>query len=194
MNPHDPGRLQPPDDLEARVIARLRDAGLLAPAITQEVSMKTIHLRWSLAAAVLLAVGVAFGMQLSQQASVAASPVAETPPPDTRPAFALMLYEDAGYQAPVGEDEHAARVAEYGGWARKLAGEGRLVDGAELLNHGVLLHRERPRADGVPGSDEGLLAGYFVIRAASLEEAERVATDCPHLKYGGTVSVRPTGT
>jgi hypothetical protein len=193
MNPHDLGKLQPPDDLEARVIARLRDAGLLAPAITQEVSMKTIHLYWSLAAAVLLAVGVAFGMQLSQQTGDEGPTVAATPPTDTRTAFALMLYEDAGYQAPVGEDDHAARVAEYGGWARKLAGEGRLVDGAELLNQGVLLHRERPRADGVPGSDEGLLAGYFVIRAASLEEAERVAAECPHLKYGGTVSVRPTG-
>lgn len=193
MIPHDPGKLQPPDDLEARVIARLRDAGLLAPAITQEVSMKTIHLYWSLAAAVLLAVGVAFGMQLSQQAGEVGQTVTATHRDDTRPAFALMLYEDAGYQAPVGEDENAARIAEYSGWARKLAGEGRLVDGAELLNEGVLLHRGRPRTDGVPGSEEGLLAGYFVIRAASLEEAERVAADCPHLKYGGTVSVRPTG-
>ena len=39
----------------------------------------------------------------------------------------------------------------------------------------------------------GILAGYFVIRAASLEEAERIAAECPHLTYGGAVSVRPTG-
>jgi len=183
----------PPDDLEARVIARLRDAGLLAPANTQETSMKAIHLRWGLAAAVLLGVGVASGMQLSKP-SVEAGPAAEAPAPDTRPAFALMLYEDAGYQAPAGEAEHRARVAEYSAWAGQLAGEGRLVDGAELLDRGVLLHRDRARADGVPASDEGRLAGYFVIRAASLEEAEQVAADCPHLAYGGTVSLRPTGT
>ena len=66
-------------------------------------------------------------------------------------------------------------------------------DAAELLDRGVLLHRDRPRSHGVPTSNEGLLAGYFVVRADSLEDAERIAADCPHLAHGGTVSVRPTG-
>lgn len=194
MTSPDPRSLQPPDDLEARVVSRLREAGLLPPATTrQETSMKTIHLRWGLAATVLLAAGVFAGTQLSQPAQESAPVAADAPAPDARPAFALMLYEDAGYQAPADAAAHAARVAEYSAWAGKLAQQGRLVDGAELLAQGVLLHRERPRTDGVPESAEGLLAGYFVIRADSLEEAERVAADCPHLAYGGTVSVRPTG-
>jgi len=194
MTSPDPRPLQAPDDLEARVVARLREAGLLAPATNrQETSMKTIHLRWGLAATVLLAAGVFAGTQLTQSAGEAVPVTAEAPAPDARRAFALMLYEDAGYQAPADEEAHAARVAEYSAWAGKLAKQGRLVDGAELLAEGVLLHRERPRADGVPESAEGMLAGYFVIRADSLEDAERVAADCPHLAYGGTVSLRPTG-
>ena len=196
--------LRVPAELEERVVARLRGAGLLAPAhITLEVSMKAIHLRWGLAAAVLLAVGVFAGTRLGAESaagtagtagtagSVAAEPAATST--DTRPAFALMLYEDARYQAPVGEDEHAARVAEYTDWAHKLASEGNLVDGAELLEGGVLMRRDSARREGVPVSEEGRLAGYFVIRAASMEEAERIAADCPHLAYGGTVSLRPTG-
>ncbi len=193
MNSPDPRPPQPPADLEARVIARLREAGLLASATTQETSMKTIHLSWGLAATVLLAVGVASGMQLSKPSGDSAPAAVEVPTPDTRPAFALMLYEDANYQSPTDDADHAARVAEYSAWAGELASQGQLVDGAELLGRGVLLHRERPRVDGVPTSNEGLLAGYFIIRAASLEDAERIAADCPHLAYGGTVSVRPIG-
>ena len=192
MNPLEPNSLQPPDELEDRVVAQLSEAGLLVRSATvKESSMKAIHLRWGLAATVLIAAGVWAGTQIP--ASVEPVPQSQTPAAqDTRPAYALMLYEDANYQAPA-EGEHAARVAEYSAWARKLASEGNLVDGAELLDRGILLHRDRPRSETVPMGTEGLLAGYFVIRASSLEEAESIAADCPHLAYGGSVSVRPTG-
>jgi hypothetical protein len=39
-------------------------------------------------------------------------------------------------------------------------------------------------------SARGVLAGYFIIGAASLEEARSIARDCPHLKYGGSVEIR----
>lgn len=190
MIPAESDSLQPPADLEERVVARLREAGLFnRQIVTTEVSMKSIHLRWALAATVLVAAGVWAGTRVPQD-EVQSTAVAVAA--DTRPAFALMLYEDAGYQAPA-EGEHDARVAEYSAWARDLAARGNLVDGAELIDRGVLLHRDRPRAEAVPTGTEGILAGYFVIRAASLEEAERIAAECPHLAYGGAVSVRPTG-
>lgn len=192
MTQFEPERLQPPGDLEDRVITGLREAGLLNRTIIhKEISMKAIHLRWAVASTVLLAAGVWAGT-LMPQATEPSAPTTDATL-DSRPAFALMLYEDAGYQSPAAGEEHAARVAEYSAWAGKLAAQGNLVDGAELLDRGVLLHRDRPRADAVPTGAEGILAGYFVIRAVSLEEAERIAADCPHLAYGGTVSVRPTG-
>ena len=33
--------------------------------------------------------------------------------------------------------------------------------------------------------------GYFVIRAADLSAATALAQTCPHLKYGGSIRVRP---
>jgi hypothetical protein len=177
--------LQPPADLEERVVARLREAGLLNSTITiKGNAMKKIHLRWGLAAAALLAAGVWAGTLVPSKGEPAAR--------DTRPQFALMLYEGPGYDAPTAE-EHPARVKEYVAWASELSADGRFVHGNELMNRGVLLHRERPRTELVPAGPEGILDGYFVIRAESLEEAERIAGDCPHLAYGGTVSVRPTG-
>lgn len=191
MKPVGPETLRPPDDLEERVVARLREAGLLNRTITKkEISMKAIHARWGLAAAVLAAAGVWAGTQVPSLRE--AAPAGEAAAQDTRPAFALLLYEDEKYQAPA-EGEHEARVAEYSAWARKLAASGHLVDGAEILDRGVLLHRDRPRAETVPAGPEGILDGYFVIRAESLAQAERIAAECPHLAYGGSVSVRPTG-
>lgn len=188
MNTSENTRLDPPAELEERVVARLHAAGLLADANTRKegTRMKTIHTRWAVAAVVLAAAGLWAGTQMPHAEEAAA-------PADTRPAFALMLYEDDAYQAPANEAEHSARVAEYSAWARELASTGNLVDGAELLARGVLLRANGTRNEMVPVAAEGVLAGYFVIRAASMAEAETIAADCPHLAYGGTVSLRPTG-
>ncbi len=187
MNSTDTDFLQPPHDLEQRVIARLHAAGLLHGKITgKETSMRAIHMRWAVAATVLVAISVWAGTLVPQNNE---SAVPETAV-DARPHFALMLYEDAGYQSPAA-GEMDTRVAEYSAWARDLASRGYLVDGAKLTEQGVLLHRDRARSEKLPAAAEGVLAGYFMIRAASLEEAERLAAQCPHLAYGGTVSIRP---
>jgi hypothetical protein len=189
MSSFDRDSLKPPAELEDRVVARLRAAGLFDRTDTaREISMKAIHLRWGLAAAALLAAGIWAGTLVPSTGETTAPAAAA----DTRPKFALMLYEGPGYDAP-SEEEHPARVDEYVAWARDLAARGHFVHGNELMNRGVLLHRDRPRSDTVPAGPEGVLDGYFVIRAGSLEEAERIAAECPHLAYGGTVSVRPTG-
>ena len=139
--------------------------------------MKKIHVAWATAAAILLVAGLALGRSWPERAA----------PEDRRPQFALMLYEDANYQiAAPGED----RVGEYTAWARSLAQRGYLVDGAELSMGGVLLARADARMEAVPTSDQGLLAGYFIIRAADADEAERIARECPHLKYRGSISLR----
>ena len=50
------------------------------------------------------------------------------------------------------------------------------------------------RADGsapaVIDTRAGAVSGYFLVRAESLAQAERLAAESPHLKYGGTVVVR----
>jgi len=108
------------------------------------------------------------------------------------PKFALFLFEDSKYQnAP--EGEMMSRVREYGGWARGLAEAGRFVDGEKLADDGRFCRIENGELSAAgPHSDarRGGLTGYFVIGAASLDEAMEVAKSCPHLKYGGTLEIR----
>ena len=82
-------------------------------------------------------------------------------------------------------------VAEYREWALGLVRDGHLVSAARLRQGGVRLAAD---AGGeLQRSDEAAwtqATGYFVVRASSREEAVALVADCPHLAYGGEVSVR----
>jgi hypothetical protein len=45
--------------------------------------------------------------------------------------------------------------------------------------------------EGVPRSERGVLAGYFIVTARDAGEAIEIARSCPHLKHGGAIAVRP---
>jgi hypothetical protein len=169
------------DALEERVVSALRAEGLVRSTANKGVNVRMLHARWAVAAGVLLVLGIFAGSYASRSSAESAR--------DSRPAFALLLYEDASYRSAP-PDGIEARIAEYAGWAHKLADEGRLVDAAKLSDVGALLAGADGSSAVVPRAPEGVLAGYFVIRAKDRAEAERLARECPHLKYGGTISLR----
>lgn len=92
---------------------------------------------------------------------------------------------------PTAADSAAERalVAEYGAWAGELQRSGALVMAEKLADQPVAIHAR----DGVitpsrnPAEEVG---GFFLIQVADSAEAHRIARECPHLKYGGTVQVR----
>jgi len=204
----------PPPALEARVLAHLRSEGLIDNRTSGETDMRKVHLAWAAAAAGLMIVGVLIGRMpaasqpedeaatgapapgaASSPASAASSPasaassassVASTQ--DARAEYALLLYEDATYQTSAQPDS-SDRVAEYGAWARQLAADGSVVGGEKLADTGVLLASSESSAR-IPQSDVGALTGYFVIRASDDADAARIAATCPHVKYGGRISIR----
>jgi len=162
--------VEPPAGLEDRVVATLRDRGLLRGAVAPRRSWAP---RWvgpvAIAASLLLFVG---GFVLGRRP--APHPAAGLP------QYTLLLYEGPGFNAAGVEDTQLVR--EYSSWAKELAGRGRLVAGEKLS-----IQRWTLGADSAaPGP-----AGFFVIAARDEREALAIARSCPHLRYGGTVSVRP---
>jgi hypothetical protein len=151
------------------------------------------------AAAVMFVVGFGLGSRQSGRTggdtmtnSTTASAPAATPAVAAGQKYALFLFEDANYQTPA-EGQMMDRVREYGGWARGLAESGRFVDGEKLGDDGRYCRMENGTLTAAgPQSDarRGALTGYFVIGAASLDEAQELAKSCPHLKYGGTLEIR----
>jgi hypothetical protein len=91
----------------------------------------------------------------------------------------LLLY--AGVDPIAGAPD--ARRQEYAQWARDLTSRGIAISGEELS--------EEAREVGSGGRPTGdLPRGFFVVAAADVEAAERIASTCPHLHYGGRIVVK----
>jgi hypothetical protein len=95
-----------------------------------------------------------------------------------QPRFILLLY--GGTDSPSDDG-----VREYGDWARRLAASGTDVSGEKLADDSELLV-------GAPLHDPARanLRGFFIVQAADVQRAQRLAVSHPHVKRGGTIVVR----
>lgn len=152
----------PPADLEPRTVARLRRAGALRRADRGRRGA------WLAAAAAAVA-GLAVGLWLGQRAPTPAAGAER---------YVLLLWEDA--RAAAQSDPGA--VAEYGRWARAVRESGVAISGEKLAAEQRVLEPAGGAAPGAPG--DTVLAGYFLVEAGSLAEAESIARGCPHLRHG----------
>jgi hypothetical protein len=168
----------PPSDLRARVLRTLRAQGLLRPAG-----------RWGPPA-----VRVAAGLLLFALGGLAGRLTAPQAPAvggTGMPRYMLLLYADEEFQWDVPETR---LVEEYRDWAVGLRAA-RFVRGERLDELELML----TSGDAVPGAPLAGraarsrigLSGYFVIEAASWEDAVALARTCPHLRYGGRIALRP---
>jgi hypothetical protein len=165
--------LEPPAALEQRVVGTLRARGLLrTPAAGPSRKRRRVWV-WpaAIAAGLLLFVG---GFALGRRPAA--------PPADGLGRYTLLLYE--GPEFNPGPSEEPALVREYSAWAGELAARGQLVAGEKLGSQAWTLGDRTSAGPAGP-------TGFFVIAARSHDEALAIARTCPHLRYGGTVSVRP---
>jgi hypothetical protein len=106
--------------------------------------------------------------------------------------FLLILSEDSEL---VATDEDRARLAQQTGeYAMRLVGEGRLKGGSQLRpaeEARVIRSRggDTRVLDGPFTEAKEVIAGWMLIEANSLDEAVRVAAECPNVKVG-SVQVR----
>lgn len=168
-----PRETPPAAGLEERVVAALRSEGLLQKRMSWRVRFGAVA-----ATLALFAMGIVTGR-------LAPQPVE---PEDPRPQFVLLLQEGKGF------DGSADHVTEYAAWARALGARGLIVAGEKLKDEAVVLSGKGAattiETEAVT-SEETAPRGYFVIRARDLDEAIAIARDCPHLKHGGRISLRP---
>lgn len=155
-------------------MSKLRDQGLLA-------SPKQWSKIPSLAAAVvLLLFGGAGGYFLGSDHE-------EKPVQSSLPKYILLLHE-----TPDPAEDTQAMITEYGNWARSIRGDVKYVSGEKLKMSGRILTKEGEVriSDGILTNETMNLAGFFIIEAKDYDAAARIASDCPHLKYGGVIELR----
>jgi len=168
---------QPSPALETRIISLLKSKGLILMTPSQRFFTAP-----RLAGAFAVIALVTFGFSLGKWQSPASQP---DPGLET---FIMLLHESGSV------DEHEAdKVIEYGKWAQTIAQTNRLRAGAKLRYDGQLLRRIDEQLEArpfAPREDSNHLGGYFLIQARDYDEAVKIASSCPHLKYGGMVELR----
>jgi len=157
---------------------------------------------WAVAAAaatLAIAVPATWGVARTSS-SGAGVPLPVTPaggqPESPQPSFLLVLQGRWPDVAEVAPAEAQRRAREYWSWTTGLAEQGILVaagdlrwePGQRVTGDGTAIQVAAEALD-----DEDYVVGMFAIRAGSYDEALRVARECPHLEYGGTVAVRQVG-
>jgi len=113
--------------------------------------------------------------------------------PQPEPGFLLVLHGRWPDAETVAAEERTRRATEYWAWTDSLAGAATLMAAGDLRwEAGTRLGpngSEMMVADASVESPD-FLVGMFAIRADSYEQAMAIARACPHLRYGGSVSVR----
>lgn len=173
-----PREAAPPPELAERLVLELKRRGALRAD-----AAATPHPVWRVRRPLALAAALAlFAAGLGAGAFFRAGPGSSARSAGG-PRYVLLLYRgtDASALAPAHE---AARVGEYRDWAIGLRKRGVSVSGEKLAPESVTL-------GPAPESAASPLLGYFVVEAASRADAEAVAKECPHLRHGGVVVVRP---
>ena len=110
------------------------------------------------------------------------------------PQFMLLLHEDPKEFAGLGQAEFMGVIQQYQAWGQKMASEGKLVGRNKLKDEGgrhvVARGNEVLVTDGPFAEAKEVLGGYYIVNAASYDEAVEIAKTGPHLKYHGRIEIR----
>jgi hypothetical protein len=104
--------------------------------------------------------------------------------------YLLMLYQKPGWTDRFSPEEVQKALEKYMAWAQKpfnldgkrlAPGPGRVV-----TMEGGQLHA----TDGPYSEAKEVMGGFYLIEAASYEEAVQRTHDHPHLEFGGKIEIR----
>ncbi|MEO8762832.1 MAG: YciI family protein [Ginsengibacter sp.] len=94
---------------------------------------------------------------------------------------------------PMATKTGAESKAEMQAWGKYMTGlgeKGQLAGGLPLVTGGVVVSAGGTSAEPVKSAKEGIVGGYLIVKANTLEEAANIAKSCPHIANEGNIEVR----
>ena len=108
--------------------------------------------------------------------------------------YMLLLYDDPANWAGISPEEMQKAIEKYVAWGQKLRDLGIFGGSHKLADDlGRVLRKRDGKArvtDGPYSETKEVLGGYYIIEAATYDQAVEHTRGCPHLDYGGTIEVR----
>ena len=108
------------------------------------------------------------------------------------PRYLLIARDDGQAWGSFAESASPAQMQEvieqYREWAERVASQGKLHGGEKLRDGEGRVMRGQGKGhkvtDGPFTDTKEVVGGYWVLEAASYEEAAQLAADSPHLRFG----------
>ena len=88
------------------------------------------------------------------------------------------------------EAENKAEMAAWRVYMGNLGQKGQLVGGLPLAGGGKTVSSDGTTNEAVTSAKEGIVGGYMIIKADSLDAAAAIAKVCPHIANEGIIEVR----
>jgi hypothetical protein len=88
------------------------------------------------------------------------------------------------------EAENKAEMQAWGAYMGSLAQNGNMVGGLPLVGGGKTVSAKGITSEAVTSAKEGIVGGYLILKADSLEKAAELAKACPHITNDGNIEVR----
>src|ERR1700745_2085965 len=102
----------------------------------------------------------------------------------------LLLLRGGKPQSSKTEAENTAEMQAWGAYMGELAQNGSLAGGLPLQSGGAVISATGTAAEPVNSAAEGIVGGYLILNAESLEHASEIAKGCPHITNEGNIEVR----
>src|SRR5215472_5247616 len=110
------------------------------------------------------------------------------------PSLMLLLHRPVDRLPPMDTETMTKVRHEYQDWAERMRAAGRLKGGSKLTDDAGRIMRDAGGrvaiTDGPFTESKEMVGGYFLLTAGDYAEACRLASECPHLRYGSYVEVR----
>jgi hypothetical protein len=105
----------------------------------------------------------------------------------------LLLFRGTNWHKGLSPAEIQKVMTQWSAWFNGLEAAGKLKSGLPLMNEGKVVSEANGRlvVDGPFAESKEAIGGYFLIAVADLDEAVAIAKQCPGLKYGAVVEIRP---
>jgi hypothetical protein len=105
----------------------------------------------------------------------------------------MLLFRGNDWHKGLSLEEIQQVTGQWMAWFKKYSDLGIVTAGQPLAPEGKIVSGKNGRmvADGPFAESKEAIAGYFLLRVDSLDEAVAIAKQCPGLSYGAVVEVRP---
>ena len=112
---------------------------------------------------------------------------------DSRTSQYLLLFRGNTWHKGLSPEEMQQVASRWMEWFRGLTAQGKALAGNPLEPSGSVVSGKQARvvSDGPFAESKEAIAGYFLLKLDSFEEALAIAKQCPGLPYGVVVEVRP---